>query len=241
MQKTKGNRTRHLIVGFGEVGKGLYEVLRKKYAVSVRDKDNDVEGRFDVLHVAFPWSDTFVRAAKAYAKKYRPSLVIVHSTVPVGTTRKISPSAVHSPVRGVHPHLAKGIRTFVKYFGGKNARKAAAIFERLGVRTEIVAKPETTELLKLLDTTYYGWNIVFAKEVAAICRRLNLDFDEVYTHPNRSYNEGYTKLGMPHVVRPVLKNVPGKIGGHCVVPNAYLLESWVTKTIRERDGKYRKK
>lgn len=235
MQKNRLRKERHLIIGFGEVGKGIYEVLRKGHEVSVRDKDGDPGGRYDVLHLAYPWGRSFVRHAKQYIARYRPSLVIIHATVPIGTTRKVSPHAVHSPVRGVHPHLAEGIRTFVKYFGGRDAKRAAEIFARLGVKTSIVAKPETTELLKILDTTYYGWNILFEKEAHRIAGEFGLDFDEIYTHPNRTYNEGYTKLGMLQVVRPVLRHVPGGIGGHCVISNTNLLKSWLTRTLRSRN------
>jgi UDP-N-acetyl-D-mannosaminuronate dehydrogenase len=103
---------------------------------------------------------------------------------------------------------------------------------------QIFKKAEATELGKLLDTAYYGWNVIFAKEVKRIADEHGLDYEEVYTIPNTHYNEGYKKHGMYHVVRPVLKYIPGKIGGHCVVPNAYLLDTWITEILRERDKTY---
>ena len=185
-----------------------------------------------MLHIAYPNSKKFVTVTKKYIKKYNPKLVIVHSTIPVGTTRKIASFAVHSPVRGVHPKLEKGIKTFVKYFGGRDAKKAAAYFSRLGIKTQIFEKPETTELLKILDTTYYAWNVIFCKETKRICDALGLDFNEVYTIANSDYNEGYKKLKMARVTRPVLKPVNGKIGGHCLIPNCNLLKDWLTETIK---------
>jgi hypothetical protein len=233
-------KSRHLIIGAGEVGKALYSVLKSRYEVYIRDKvdDHNLSGRFEVLHIAYPGAKDFVFKTKRYIKKYRPNLVIVHSTVAVGTTKKIASFAVHSPIRGVHPHLAEGIKTFVKYFGGKRAKTAAKIFSSIGIKTKIFQKPETTELLKILDTTYYGWNIVFCKEVKRICDKLKLNFDEVYTIANEDYNEGYKKLGKVNVVRPVLKPMPGKIGGHCVIPNCDLLDDWLTKTIKSRNRRY---
>ena len=126
----------------------------------------------------------------------------------------------------------------MKYFGGKKAKEAAKFFTRIGVKTAIFEKSETTELAKILDTTYYGWNVVFVKEVKRLCDFLNLDFEEVYTAPNKDYNEGYKKLGKSNVVRPVLKPVQGKIGGHCLIPNCDLLNDWLTKTIKRRNEKY---
>ncbi len=234
----KKDDKKHLIIGTGEVGSSLFKVLRPHYNIFLRDKDDDLSGKFDVIHICYPLIKNFINITKNYIKEYNPKLVIIHSTVSVGTTRKISAMAVHSPVRGVHPNLDKGIKTFVKYFGGKKAREAAKIFSDIGIKTQCFAKPETTELLKILDTTYYGWNIVFAKEVKRICDKMKLDFDEVYTIANNDYNVGYIKLGKPNVVRPVLKAMPGKIGGHCIVPNCDLLDNWITKTIKERNKRY---
>lgn len=228
----------HLIIGAGEVGRALKEVLSEKWPVHIRDIQDDAFGTFDVLHICFPPVGEFVRSVRAYTRKYRPKLVVIHSTVSVGTTAKLGADAVHSPIRGVHPHLAEGIRTFVKYFGGIRAKEAARYFAACGVRTRTFQRAETTELLKILDTTYYGWNIVFAKEAARICAELGLSFDEVYTEANRDYNEGYAKLGMPNVVRPVLRAMPGKIGGHCIIPNTKLLKDWLTDTLRKRDEQY---
>lgn len=229
---------KHLVIGAGEVGSSLFNVLKPHYDVFLRDKNNNLSGKFNVVHICYPNIKNFTEISKDYIKKYQPDLVIVHSTVPIGTTRKVLTTAVHSPIRGLHPNLEKGIKTFVKYFGGKKAKDAVKIFSDIGIKTQCFAKSETTELLKILDTTYYGWNIIFAKEIKRICDKLKLNFDDVYTIPNNDYNEGYIKLGKSNVVRPVLKAMPGKIGGHCVVQNCDLLDDWVTKTIKERNKKY---
>jgi len=57
----------------------------------------------------------------------------------------------------------------------------------------------------------------------------DLQYDEVYTHPNNTYNEGYEELGMPNVRRPVLYPPEGKIGGHCIAPNFELLPDSLLK------------
>ena len=230
----------HLIIGKGEVGKALVKVLSPHYKIKSRDINDILRGSFDVLHIAYPWQKNFARVTKRYIREYSPRLVIIHATVPVGTTKNIGKIAAHSPVRGEHPNLAKGIKTFVKYFGGQKAKEAAKIFQDIGIRTKTFKKAETTELGKILDTTYYAWNIIFAKEVARVCKERGLDFDEVYTIPNTDYNEGYKKLGRQNVIRSILKPTRGPIGGHCLIPNAKLLESWVTKVIRERNKTYKK-
>ena len=231
-------KKKHLIIGSGQIGNSLFNVLKKHYDVSIRDKNFDLNGSFDVLHICYPPTKKFIEITKIYIKKYNPGLVVIHSTIPVGYTKKIGAMAVHSPVRGVHPDLDKGIKTFVKYFGGGKAEEAARYFSKIGIKTKAFKDSETTELLKILDTTYYGWNIIFAKEVKIICDKLKLNFEEVYTIPNRDYNDGYKKLGMSHVVRPILRPTKGKIGGHCVIPNCNLLDHWVTKTIKIKNKNY---
>ena len=232
------NNKKHLVIGIGEVGRSLFNVLKPHYNVFFRDKNDNLEGKFNILHICYPNVKDFIKISKFYIKKYEPKLAIIHSTIPVGYTKKIGFIAVHSPIRGLHPNLDKGIKTFVKYFGGKKAKEAAKIFSDIGIKTQYFAKSGTTELLKILDTTYYGWNIIFAKETKRICDKLKLNFEEVYTIANSDYNDGYMKLGKSNVVRPVLKAMPGKIGGHCIVQNCDLLDDWITKIIKERNKKY---
>lgn len=232
------SKTKHLIIGKGEVGSSLFNILKSYYQVFIRDKDDEFSDQFEVIHICYPNGKNFVKITKDYIEKYQPKIAIIHSTIPVGTTKKISEIAVHSPIRGLHPNLEKGVKTFVKYFSGQKAKEAAKFFSDIGIKTKIFKKSETTELLKILDTTYYGWNIVFCKEIKRICDNLNLDFGEVYTIANQDYNWGYKKLGKENVIRPVLKAAPGKIGGHCVVQNCDLLDDWLTKTIKERNKSY---
>lgn len=216
---------RHLVIGMGQVGQALREVLEAEYEVTGIDKETQAHGVFDVLHICYPYNKDFYVDTWEYIFRYIAggALVIIHSSVPVGTCKQFR--AVHSPIRGVHPHLAKGIRTFVKFFGGElaQASRAALVFAKLGVPTHVVEDARNTEAMKLWDTTYYGWNIVFEKAVHEFCVKHGLNFDVVYTKANETYNSGYKKLGLGHVQRPVLEHRSGPIGGHCVIPNALLL------------------
>jgi hypothetical protein len=209
----------HLIVGYGEVGKALHKVLGKALWVD-RNGGTWKKQKVDVIHICIPWSKSFVNDVYFY-KLYAP-FIIVHSTVPVGVCDMLE--VTHSPIRGIHPNLEKGIRTFVKYFGGKNAQWGAEIFKKLGIKTKVFREAKTTEALKLWDTTQYGRLIMLEKEIHTWCVKNKVDFDAVYTQANKDYNEGYIKLGRPEVVRPYLKHMEGPIGGHCVRPNAKLLK-----------------
>jgi hypothetical protein len=213
---------RQLVIGSeGEVGSALKNIL----GCDGYDPRKGVlaEGHYDVLHIAIPYSDRFEVLVRSYQIKFNPSLVIVHSTVPVGTCRRLK--AVHSPIRGVHPHMEEGIRTFVKFFGGEQAEEASKLFSDLGIKTEVVDNPEDTEVGKLVDTFQYGVMIALNKAIYAYCERRGVDFDVVYKRFNQSYNDGYTALGRIEVVRPFLKHVNGKIGGHCVRENTELFKN----------------
>lgn len=227
---------RQLVVGFkGQVGSAIYAVLqglKNQYVVGLDTETPRPVGKFGAMHVCIPYRTavSFKAIVIAYAEEFLlpGSLLVIHSTVAIGTTTKLAArlktiSVVHSPVRGVHPNLAAGLRTFPKYFGGPAAERGAKIFKPICGQTIATPKAETTEAMKLWDTTYYGWCIVFEKAVKAYCAHHGLDFNVVYTLANESYNAGYKKLGMTNVQRPVLQHVDGPIGGHCVMPNARLL------------------
>lgn len=220
------NEHDHVIIGYGEVGTSLSEVLQEHYEVFVHDPEKKLiltpsEYAGCVLHICIPYSSSFYKHVKLYQKEFLPAITIVHSTVPVGTCDKLD--VVHSPVRGKHPHLAEGIKTFVKYFGGKDAKDAAHIFERIGISAYCTKKARTTEALKLWDTTQYGILIMLNKRIHQWCEENDVDFDIVYTEANKTYNAGYSKLGTPNVVRPYLEYMEGEIGGHCIRPNAEML------------------
>lgn len=224
---------KHLVIGRGQVGSALIEVLSERYVVKSIDINERLKAKFEVVHICIPYNQGFDASVRSYLAKYLAplGLVIIHSSVAVSTSRSFY--AVHSPIRGVHPNLAEGIRTFTKFFGGWRAEEAAKIFRKLGIKCVTTRDSADTEALKLWDTTYYGWNIVFEKAVKAYCDEHGLDFNVVYTQANRSYNKGYAELGMGNVQRPVLEHRGGPIGGHCVIPNAKILGGEIADFILE--------
>lgn len=222
--------TTQIVIGAGEVGRAISDVLR------IRAYDLEGPGGpADVLHVCFPWSPAFAADVDRYRCETGASLVIVHSTVPVGTCRALD--AVHSPVTGRHPDLAESVRTFVKFFGGRQAPEAAALFDAVGVRTEVVPDPETTEAGKLWQTLQFGMLVALQKEGYRWMRGLGADPEVAYAHMNRAYSEGYAALGEPFRLL-VLREMPGPIGGHCVIPNARLTDDPIARLLTALDGSW---
>lgn len=230
-----------LITGAGEVGTTLFRVVKPYHGVYLIDKEKPEIRNVKYLHICFPYSRNFVKFVKGYINFYKPGLTIVHSTIAPGTVKKIGGKVVHSPIRGVHPNLYEGIKTFVKYIGADN-KKAGQLAKKhlksLGIKTEIFMPSATTEALKLWDTTQYAWMIVLNKEIKKWCEEYGLDFESIYKKANKSYNEGYQKLGRPEVVRPYLKYMQGPIGGHCIIPNCRLLNSEIAKFILKKNRSY---
>jgi len=220
-------RNRHLVIGLGEVG----NVLRKM--LECNGYDTNGKGKLrkcEHLHICIPYSGKFIKIVKKYRDLTEAKVVIIHSTVPIGTTKQIE-RAVHSPIRGVHGNMQEGIMTFVKYFGGKNAVEAARPFAVLGIKIKTFDQSETTEALKLWSTAQYGFMIMLQKEIYKWCEQNDLNYEDIYRTANEDYNKGCVKLGMKEVVRPWLKQMDGKIGGHCVIPNAKLLDSWLSSLL----------
>lgn len=221
------------IIGYGEIGSSFAKVYSEfsKYEVLVLDpyvgKNDDLSG-VEVLNICIPFIENFVDVVKDYINKYNPEYTVIHSTVSPGTTEKIGGKVCHSPVRGLHPNLDLGIKTFLKYIGSEDQDVSISYqkhLEELGIKSYICKSSKTTEYSKLLDTTYYGMCIAFHADVSNLCENEDLDFDEVMTLYNKTYNEGYNTLGKPNVMRPVLYAAK-KIGGHCVTPNANILKKY---------------
>jgi len=230
----------HLIIGYGQIGKAIFQLFNGACKldkgevlepVAKLDNGGSTEQQFDVVHICFPFSKDFIQQVIEYKNKYLKDkgILIIHSTVPVGISATVG--AVHSPVRGKHPDLLEGIKTFVKYFGGKDAARAATFFEEVGISTKVTEKSENTEAMKLWDTTQYGWNILLEKAIYGWCKKKGLDFDLIYTHANKTYNEGYKGLDHPEFKKYVLEHKEGNIGGHCVTQNCLLLDHPITRQI----------
>lgn len=223
------------IIGLGEVGTAIKKLCQKKHQVLARTRSIDeLKGKtVDMLHLCYPYSDTFIKTAVKVISELKPNLVINNSSVRPGTTQQIYEKSkvniVHAPIMGKHPNLYKYLFEVDKIIGPVNSQSyqsAKKHFQDLGLKTVNFNSPLESEMAKLLSTTYYGWNIIFEKYVFSLCNKYGADFNQVYIKLNQIYNLGY-KNTMPHVRRPILKHTPGPIGGHCVIPNAEILNAWL--------------
>ena len=224
-----------LIIGKGQIGTSLYNVLKGVHDVCIQDKEMEYGGEFDIVHICFPYSKDFVGDVKDYQDIYRAKYVVIHSTVPVGTSHECW--AFHSPVTGKHPYLEQSLKTFIKYLAPKSA-VLKKYFEKAGIPIKLIKKPEETEAMKIWATTRYGLSIILEKEIYKYCKENKLDFKTVYTDAIKDYNEGYTKVGEKQYIHPTIGHQEGKIGGHCVLQNCDLLDHKITRFIKNANKDY---
>jgi UDP-N-acetyl-D-mannosaminuronate dehydrogenase len=211
-----------LVVGLGEVGRPLLELIAARHdAVGVDLDPIEIQGECEIMHLCYSFgSDDFVGESARYIEKYKPHLTIVNSTVAPGTTRAIYEATgapiVHSPVRGKHTRMKQEMLHYVKFIGGIEgewSQSAAEHFQSIGMKTKILPSPEATELAKLTETTYFALLIAWAQEVERYCDGLSLDYDQIVSF--------YDEIGF----FPPVRYFPGVMGGHCVMPNLKILKT----------------
>jgi len=244
------------ILGYGEVGRAIIKFYRnprlhkcfdKQVRIKDFKKDDGLKG-VDILNICIPWDNNFIKIVTKEIKEIKPKLTIIHSTIAPGTTKRIGDSTkvlvVHSPIRGIHPNLYSGIKTFVKYIG-TDSKKAGELakehLESLGIKTKVFQPSITTEIGKLFSTSYYAVCVAWHGEMKEICDKTRVDFEKAVTDFNKTYNEGYKKLGKSNVVRPVLYPPKGGIGGHCLIGNAKILKEHFDSQAIELILKYKHK
>jgi UDP-N-acetyl-D-mannosaminuronate dehydrogenase len=214
------NKGKIVVVGLGEVGRPLFELLSKYYATTGVDI-TPVERieHAEVLHICYPFEiKDFIGESARYIELFKPSLTIINSTVAIGTTRAIAErtgaAIVNSPVRGKHARMLEELQKYTKFVGAIDplaGKQAAAHFECAGLKTKVLSSPEATELAKLTETTYFGLMIAWAQEIERYCDRVGSNYEEVISF--------YDEIKF----FPPVKYFPGMIGGHCVMPNIEIL------------------
>ena len=220
--KVPSNGALSIVLGLGEVGRPLLEVLSRVHRVEGIDVPaREVDGRVEFMHVCYPAEiPDFKAVTREYAKRYRPEVIVIHSTVPVGTCAEIQTMVpmpvVHSPIRGKHVKMVQELTTYAKFIGTSNteaSERLAAHFAAAGMTTRTLSSSEATELAKLTETTYFGVLIAFAQDVDRMARQVGVAYDEVVSF--------YDEIGY----LPRVRFYPGVIGGHCVMPNIDLLQT----------------
>jgi len=213
-----------LIIGRGQVGSALYEVIKDFHETYIRDiEDLDIEG-VEVLHICYPEHDGFIETTLAYVEKYKPQLTIINSSVGVGTTNQIGTDIVYSPVRGRHPKLSEDMKIYTKFVfshNQENREKASAYFEACNLKVAEHISPMAGELIKLLSNIHMGVEIAWRQEVSRMLKEFGVD-SLVYDEWEETYRNGYIESKDHNLIRPSMS--PAPIGGHCILPCTEILK-----------------
>ena len=180
----------------------------------------------------------YIRAAtESIAPRLRcGDVVILESTSPPGTTRKVSVwlaglrpdlhfphddtrradvHIAHCPERVLPGRIMVEIVTNDRIIGGLTpecARRAAAVY-RVFCQGEIVlTDAASAEMSKLAENSYRDVNIAFANELSLIADKLHLDVWEIIEMANR------------HPRVDILRPGPG-VGGHCIAVDPWFIVS----------------
>jgi UDP-N-acetyl-D-mannosaminuronate dehydrogenase len=233
-----------LVVGLGEIGGTVYDVLKESgkfqlYGVDVdKAKMTEVgatepqENSVDALEICIPVpnKNKFFEITKRYIEKYHPKVTIINSTVPIGTTMELYNQCggliAHSPCRGVHKnreYMKKEFKRWTKYVGGATPEAGTAAqehFELAGLKTKQLANCTDTEFAKLFETTYRTWMIVFFQKMNRLARKYSAANPDLKI----DFDETVDFIEDTHRQRhdrPVM--FPDVIGGHCLLPNSKLM------------------
>lgn len=151
------------------------------------------------------------------------TLVILRSTLPVGTSRSIvlprlqervaEPLLAFSPERTIQGKALQELRELPQIIGGLDDRsvdRARELLGRLNRNQVVVSSLEAAEMVKLICNCHTDLIYGFGNEVALMAEAIGLDATEVIAAANLDYP------------RPDLHR-PGFVGGSCLVKDPYLL------------------
>jgi UDP-N-acetyl-D-mannosaminuronic acid dehydrogenase len=179
-----------------------------------------------------PQLDEVRKASEAVGKRLgRRGLVILRSTVPVGTCRNtVAPILEKSsgmsagsdfflafaPERTVEGKALEELRQLPQVVGGfdpASVQMTTNLMRELTTTIVEVESLEAAEMIKLINNSYRDLSFAFANQVALISRHWNLDANAVI----RSANEGYPR-------NPVPVPSPG-VGGICLKKDPYIFSA----------------
>lgn len=171
-----------------------------------------------------PYLENLRAATRQVAEHCNPdALVVVRSTVPIGTTRSLvlpilegawgSARVCMAPERTIQGQALREIVELPQVVGGVDADSLALgvqIFDQLVKQVVQVSSLETAEMVKLSNNTHTDLIYGFGNEIALIAGQHGIDPLEVL----RACNVDYP--------RPNLSK-PGFVGGACLTKDPYIM------------------
>ena len=221
---------------------GLPQLLREHLGTNLRvSTEIPADGDVFIVSVGTPVEKgndgpptpdlRFLReACELIAPKLRfGSLVVLRSTVPVGTTRSVVLPLLErlsglrggldfhlsfAPERTIEGKALHELRNLPQIIGGLDAdsvEATVALFRELTPTVVRVASLESAEMVKLINNSFRDLVFSFANEMARVASAFDVDVVEVIGAANRGYPRDPVPLPSPGV------------GGPCLTKDPYIL------------------
>tara|TARA_Y100000310_G_scaffold283995_1_gene306375 strand:+ start:418 stop:1266 length:849 start_codon:yes stop_codon:yes gene_type:complete len=229
------------IVGQGYVGTAVKTVFEKYYGVETYDLDvdkctvdylEDVVELTNVIFVCVPTPmkkdgscDTSIVEAivkdindMVVSRNVSGRIVVIKSTVPPGTTERLSDecgniSVIFNPEFLTEANYLEDFKNQNRIIlGGKRpgTTKVKQVYSKVLPNTKVIKTGAThAEMVKYFTNTFLATKVSFANEMYLICNKLGIDYDKVVEYA--TYDE---RLGKSHWAVPGPDEKYG-FGGSC--------------------------
>ena len=229
------------IVGQGYVGGAVKEVFSKYYDVETYDLDKDkcsvdyledIVELSNIIFVCVPTPmkkdgscDTSIVEAvvkdindMVVSRNVSGRVVVIKSTVPPGTTERLSEechniSVIFNPEFLTEANYLEDFKNQNRIIlGGKRpgTTKVKQVYSKVLPKTKVIKTGSThAEMVKYMTNTFLATKVSFANEMFEICERLGIDYDKVTEYA--TYDE---RLGKSHWAVPGPDGHYG-FGGSC--------------------------
>ncbi|MEO1488372.1 MAG: nucleotide sugar dehydrogenase [Pseudomonadota bacterium] len=219
---------------FSEAGldKALQAVIASGHFTACNELAGDISAQSYIITVGTPLIegstkprlDMIERASREVADHMDDgALVVLRSTVKIGTTRNIVRPVLEAsgkrfhlsmcPERTLEGAALKELAQLPQIVSGDSveaADRADALFRNLTRATVRVSDLETAEMIKLIDNTSRDVRFAFANEVARACDAIGIDGGEVIRAGKFEYPRTDVAL-------------PGLVGGPCLEKDPHIL------------------
>lgn len=207
------------------------DISKENYEVYIISVGTPLIGKTNVPNIEYITS--VIKDVGRHMKK--GSLVILRSTVPVGTTRDVvlpNLEKYSGLVAGRDFHLAFApertaegralieLETLPQIIGGLDEASLAVskkFFSKIQPNVIGVSSLESAEMIKIIDNSYRDVSFAFSNEIALISQKLGLDTHELISKANIGYSRNNIHYPSPGV------------GGACLSKDPHILVDFSKK------------
>ncbi|MDR0404994.1 MAG: hypothetical protein LBH37_04360 [Oscillospiraceae bacterium] len=182
-----------LIVGYGNIGKHIYKEFAslnpKIYDPNISDYNEYPTTKIDVAFIcvptdALPDGSCDISIVEESVKNIEASVLVIKSTVPVGTTemlaKKYQKNLVFSPeYYGTTKHSSDSPNFLVLGGNIDDCKKVAQVFYRVknGSFKINYTTSKTAELAKYMENCFLALKVTFCNEFAAVAANYDISYE----------------------------------------------------------------